>query len=324
MIHYAVTLNELIAAINAALGTQARQDSWWGRAHADFRRAIRTKVHDKRKAYWSEVKGAFIALQHDKCAYCELPMPQGSKSRIAYDVEHHRPKSSTSPWPDAKTAQALSISYQVGAGRARGYPELAHHPFNYVAACKVCNSPYKGDFFPILGTAHPSSYLIDELNRREEPAIPLPLGDWGEDPEGFLTFEGFIAMPRHQSGPRRLRAQVVIDFFELNRRADLLLGRAATIALLYQHLKEVAQPDLAADVAEAQSWVDADTHEAAPYAAAARAFKALYDADRPRAVEAVRLANRYISTKSSTLARQLASGLPGQVKSMSQVLAALA
>ena len=323
MIHYQATLGQLVGAINATLGTVAKQNSWWYRAHSDFVRAVKQRTHIAKQAYWSEIKDAYITLQCNKCAYCETPMPEGSKALIAYDVEHHRPKSRTSAWPDAKKRQSLAIDYHVGSGRSRGYPELAHHPYNYAVACKVCNSPYKGSFFPILGKADDASYVVAVLNKHEHPTIPLPLGDWGEDPSAFLTFEGFIAVPASADAQSRKRAQVVIDFFELNRRPDLLLGRATAIVVAYQHLKELRDPDLATDVAMAQSWVDSDLREAAPYASAVRAFKHLFDTDEAKAREVARLANRYISKKSPSLAQSLTSKPAGSFKSMDGVLAAL-
>lgn len=297
MIHYALDHQALIDAINQELGSQAKQDSWWRRAHADFQRAVQERRFEKTHAYWSEIKGAFIELQHHKCAYCERPMAQGPNRAIDYDVEHHRPKSQTQAWPDAATVQRLKITYQVGQGRARGYPELAHQPSNYAVACKVCNSPLKADHFPLLGQAHQDSYDIAELNRVEQPAIPLPLGDWGEDPSGFLDFEGFVAVAGSADPAQRLRAQVVIDFFELNLRPDLLLGRAQAIALLHEHLRETQQPVLAHDVAQAQAWLQADLADSAPYAAAARAFAKLNGRNPARAREVARLAHQYLASK---------------------------
>lgn len=323
MIHYPVTLSELVSAIDSALGTAKRRQAWWAKAHSDFLRAVNERTHDAKKAYWSEIKEAYITLQCSKCAYCETPMPQGSKALIAYDVEHHRPKSATTHWPTAEMIKLLGITYTVNAGRSRGYPELAHHPYNYAVACKVCNSPYKSSFFPILGKPDATSYVVAQLNKQEHPAIPLPLGEWGEDPGLFLTFEGFIAVPASNDQLLRKRAQVVIDFFELNRRPDLLLGRATAIVVAYQHLKELKQPDLASDVAMAQAWVDGDLSQTAPFAAAVRAFKLLYDTDESRAREIVRLANSYISKKSPNLAQSLASKPPNSLRSMKAVLAAL-
>ncbi len=323
MIHYPVTLTELVSAIDSALGTAKRRQAWWAKAYGDFLRAVNQRTHNAKQTYWTDIKEAYITLQCNKCAYCETPMPQGSKALIAYDVEHYRPKSATTPWPTAEMIKSLGITYKVNAGRSRGYPELAHHPYNYAVACKVCNSPYKSSFFPILGKPDANSYDVAHLNKQEHPAIPLPLGDWGEDPGSLLTFEGFIAVPASNDELLRERAQVVIDFFELNRRPDLLLGRATAIVVAYQHLKELKHPDLASDVAMAQSWVDGDLSQTAPFASAVRAFKILFDTDEPRARTVARLANSYISKKSPALAQSLTSKPGGSLQSMAAVLAAL-
>jgi hypothetical protein len=150
--------------------------------------------------------------------------------------------------------------------------------------------------------------------------VPAPTG---EDPSQFLTFEGYIAVPASNDEQLRKRAQVVIDFFELNRRPDLLLGRATAIVLTYQHLKELNQLDLAPDVETARSWVDADLRQTAPFASAVRSFKVLFDTDEPLAREVARLANSYISKKSSALAQSLTSKPVGSSQSMYDVLAAL-
>ncbi|PTT76010.1 hypothetical protein DBR42_27700 [Pelomonas sp. HMWF004] len=297
---------QLIAAINRELGTPAKQDGWWSRAHTNFQSAVRTRKFDASQAYWSEVKGAFIALQSHKCAYCETPMPQGQRKKVAYDVEHYRPKSRTQAWPTQTIRRDLGITYRVNAGRRRGYPELAHHAWNYAVACKVCNSPYKSDYFPLLGRCNGASHSPLTLNLTELPAIPLPLGTWGEDPEAFLTFHGFIAVPKAGlKGDMLKRTQVVIDFFELNRRPDLLLGRAATIGLLYRNLREMQHPHLARNAAEAQSWVDQQLSSEAPYAAAARAFRALHLAAPGQAKTVAQLAQRYVHSKDSALAQSL-------------------
>src|SRR5687768_11362929 len=82
------------------------------------RAARRTRQARQRKRFtgegiWSEVKGVYMALQRHKCAYCERPMAQSAHANIEYDVEHFRPKSRVTPWPDPKTAKDLRIRYKV-------------------------------------------------------------------------------------------------------------------------------------------------------------------------------------------------------------------
>lgn len=317
MIHYRIAHADLIAEVDR------ESSQWWAKAYADTRNAIRSRTHDTTRQYWSEIKWAFMRLQHYKCAYCEKPLAEGRKAAIDYDIEHHRPKSRCLPWPDAKTREHLAIDYDVATGRARGYPELAYHLHNYAVTCKVCNSPYKHDFFPILGKPDAKGYVPIALNQAEQPVVPMPLGEWGEDPGAFLDFEGFIVVPRASAPASRRRAEILIDFFELNRRTDLLVGRATTIALVYQFNEEVRQPSLAASSAEAQSWLDAALSDAAPYAGAARAFCGRYREDRTKARDIARLALKFVARKNVDLGASLLSRLPARTLSFDQLMQAV-
>lgn len=299
MIAYPITTAELVAAI------ERESPKWLSKAHKDTLAARATQRYDSRKNYWGDIKQAFISVQCSKCAYCEKPMAEGEKSNIDYDVEHHRPKSRCRPWPDAKTKHRLKIDYVLNNGRNRGYPELAFHPYNYIVACKVCNSPYKSDYFPLIGRPHESSFDPIELNQMEEPVIPMPLGDWGEDPADFLDFEGFVAVAKSGDLKRKKRAEAFIDFFELNRRPDLLVGRAVLVLLCYYALREVKEPDLARDKQEAQKWVDGYCASGTGYSAVAKSFVKLF-ADRPQlAKEYAQIAMVYVNRKSKRLGNAL-------------------
>jgi 5-methylcytosine-specific restriction endonuclease McrA len=299
MIAYPVTNDELVNAINSESTT------WFSRAYIDTLLARETQKYDSTKSYWGDIKQAFIKLQSSKCAYCEKPMAEGEKSNIDYDVEHHRPKSGCSPWPDAKTKKRLKIDYVLNQGRDRGYPELAFHPFNYIVACKVCNSPYKSDYFPLLGKPNENSFDPVELNQSEEPVIPMPLGTWGEDPSDFLDFEGFVAVAKSSDPKRRKRAEAFIDFFELNRRPDLLVGRAVLILLCYYALREVKDLDLAKNKTEAQGWVDDYCAPGTGYSAVAQAFVKLFAAKPKLAREYAQIAMVYVNRKSKRLGNAL-------------------
>ena len=302
MIHYKIDQAKLVSEIDK----ESPNGIWWKKAKREFDRSIAAGAHDPNKEYWGEVKGAFMRLQNYKCVYCETPLAQGEKAKIDYDVEHHRPKSRVKPWPNSKTRKQLGITYSVSSGRGQGYPELAHHPYNYSVACKVCNSPYKSDYFPILGVPSAAGVFdLTLLNRGERTAIPLPLGDWGEDPSGFLTFHGFVAIPAGADQISKRRAEIVIDFFELNRRPDLLLGRAAAIAQIYSYLREVQLPNLAIDSVEATRWVDNAISDSAPYSAASRAFYDLFKNSPGKAKEIAKISARYIERKDPGLAAGL-------------------
>jgi hypothetical protein len=72
---------------------------------------------------WKVAKNQLRAESDGKCAYCE-----GKASHVAHgDVEHYRPKSK--------------------------YWWLAYCYDNYLYACQVCNQSYKGNEFPVSGSA---------------------------------------------------------------------------------------------------------------------------------------------------------------------------
>src|ERR1700722_7822794 len=75
MIHYKIDREKLQAEIEK----EQSKDKWWGKAYREFKKAIDTQTHDKKCEYWTEIKGAYIRLQHNKCAYCERPMAKGIK-----------------------------------------------------------------------------------------------------------------------------------------------------------------------------------------------------------------------------------------------------
>jgi 5-methylcytosine-specific restriction endonuclease McrA len=264
------------------------------------RAARRTRQARQRKRFtgegiWSEVKGVYMALQHHKCAYCERPMAEGSHANIEYDVEHFRPKSRVTPWPDAKTAKELRIRYKVRNGVAKGYPLLAHDPHNYVVTCKVCNSPLKADHFPIDGTPSEAGSDLAKLDADEKPLLLFPIGSTGPSPEELITFEGILPVPAKRSGHDRKRAQVTIDFFRLHLRTELRDARAHLLVMLWNNL-ERAQQGSSEQRQRARDVLVAARQNFFPHAACARAFLDLYARDPAKAeayyLEAQRLMAR--------------------------------
>lgn len=251
------------------------------------RAATRTRQARKQKRFtgpgiWSEVKRVYMALQHHKCAYCERPMAEGPHANIEYDVEHFRPKSRVTPWPDPKTAKELPIRYKVRSGATKGYPHLAHDPHNYVVTCKVCNSPLKADHFPIEGTASTAGSDIAKLNAEEKPLLIYPLGMTDPGPEALITFEGVLPVPARRSGHDRKRAQVTIDFFRLHLRTDLRDARAQLLVLLWDKL-QLEQKGTSEQRRLAREAISALRQSEAPHAGCARAFLELYARDPAQA-----------------------------------------
>src|SRR5215203_5760547 len=106
MIRYSVTEADLRNAIQAAAAT------WL--AEADRR----TAAFKKKRRYfeppnptWSAIKGVYMKLQHNKCAYCERRLEGPEYGRVEHDVEHFRPKNAVKVWPTPTQANARAIAY---------------------------------------------------------------------------------------------------------------------------------------------------------------------------------------------------------------------
>ncbi|MDC3378764.1 hypothetical protein OAX78_00595 [Planctomycetota bacterium] len=285
MIRYRVTQAQLRKLINE------EKPSWRTRAQdltAESKREGRFVGHgSKNSGIWSEIKKVFMRLQHHKCAYCEKPMPEEEEGepgydKNEYDIEHYRPKNQVRGWPNQETISRREIDYEnsIGRGATRGYHLLAHDPLNYVASCKTCNSPYKGDRFPIAGTADRYEQSPTKLKRLEKPLLPLPFGTWGEDPERLLTFYGPVAVPAAKSGGRNLRGRVIVDFFNLNGRADLVRQRANLVALLFPYLE---MRRLGTASPQVDDFLEAALSDGGPFASCARAFADLHDTELAKA-----------------------------------------
>jgi hypothetical protein len=223
MIRYNVTSDDLFMMI------ELRVPGWLTQAKKKTARFKKSKCYREKSGTWSPVKPVFIELQHGKCAYCERKLEEGALGKIEWDVEHFRPKSKVRLWPPQGTGSRKTFPFGTGSASAKGYYLLPYHPLNYLASCKVCNSPLKSDFFPIAAPRRSFSEPDPRKLLKERPFLPYPLTDLDEDPETLLTFQGFICVPVDGSGDRRNRALVTIAFFGLNDRDTLLKDRAEMI-----------------------------------------------------------------------------------------------
>jgi hypothetical protein len=275
MIRYAITQKELEARISALDAT------WLTRARARTRRQRKAGRYEG-KGIWSEIKRVYMELQHYKCAYCERSLEMDWSADVEHDVEHFRPKGAVTPWPDAAARKRRGLKLVVRTGSRRGYPLLAHSPLNYLVSCKVCNTAHKANHFPIAGTTSSMQEDVLALNARERPLLLFPLGDWGDEPEQVLTFEGCVPLPAKKSGHGRRRAQVCIELFELDTRGTLLFDRALALDLLWFWLDK-QRTGTKAEQVEASVMVEALTSERSSQAACARAFVQLYHRDLARA-----------------------------------------
>ncbi|HEV3468980.1 MAG TPA: hypothetical protein VG148_06635 [Pyrinomonadaceae bacterium] len=107
--------------------------------------------------FWKAAKKQLKVETNGKCAYCEAPV----KAVAHGDVEHFRPKSV--------------------------YWWLAYCYDNYLFSCQICNQSFKGDKFPLEGTAMaldpplPSKMTPAQVKALAQRLAPDPL----VDAEGF-------------------------------------------------------------------------------------------------------------------------------------------
>lgn len=297
MIHYPVNQQEFEARIDLESPT-------WRKRAGKRTQGHRKSGRFKGTGIWSEIKRVYMEFQHYKCAYCERALEKNWSANVEYDVEHFRPKGRVTPWPTPEHRKRRGIRYTARHGATGGYPLLAHSYRNYLAACAVCNSAHKRDHFPISGTADPTWEDVPALNQKERPLLPYPLGDWGEDPERFLTFSGCVPIPVSRSGPAHRRGQACIDLFELDTRGRLLTERAHVLVLLWPHL-EKRRSGSKAEQTKAQDWLDAITAARMPHAGCARAFVRLYQNDLPHAREHYEAACELVKGKEPKLYEKL-------------------
>ena len=295
MIRHPITLQELRDRIEA-------EAPGWSRRAARRTEKFRTAgKYEEASNIWSEIKAVYMRLQSYKCAYCERRLAsEDFGGAIEHDLEHYRPKGPVPAWPSAQIATERGISYRFATGGAfpDGYYLLAYHPFNYATACKKCNSPLKSSFFPVAGPRGSASDDPTTL-QPELPFLLYPIGDLDpDDPEEVLTFDGILPVPKIQRGPRQRRAQVTVDFFELDQREELWRGRAKVIVALFIALRALQnEPEQRAREIATRA-VTTLLSSASEHTNCARSFRALYDRDPQRAEEIAELAQAYLDSQS--------------------------
>ncbi len=308
MIRIEVSDQSLLTAI------RKKKAGWLTTAKAKAAAALQAGKVDEGGGTWSEIKEVFILLQGFKCVYCEFPMPKvdsssAEKVAVDYDVEHFRPKNRVTPWPSpkdlARRPGIRDYQQEVRSGSPAGYLRLAYDPFNYVVSCKVCNSSYKADRFPIAGKPQTRRKARKTLDPREKPLLLFPFGENADDPGQFLAFLGPTLQALPAAGYERLRAQVVIDFFELDTREGLLEGRCWMIQCLWARLEERESSDLTKRARSEEFLLSVRNGHQQLHTACGRAFIELYDADRPSAQACYDAAVGYLNSKDPAIFRVL-------------------
>lgn len=152
-------------------------------------------------AYWrtADVRGSLRATCGHACAYCGDQI-----GRTGEDVEHFRPK----------------IPYWF----------LAYSFDNYLSSCRRCNSSRKGNKFPLMPGAS-RAQNVAQLGV-EMPALLDPAHDDVLDALQIECSSGRYHWVPNPNAPANIqtRAKTTIEFFHLNRDAELVRARANAIA----------------------------------------------------------------------------------------------
>lgn len=270
MIRHPYDSTEVEAAIAAV------DSGWKKKAAARIRKFVDLGRYEEASAIWSVVKPVYMRLQHNKCVFCEQQLEGGLYGPVAWDLEHFRPKGELALWPDPVRHADLVYGQGLGAASATGYYWLAYELRNYAASCKVCNTRFKLNYFPVGAGRGAVADPVDALLHSEQPLLCYPLGDLDEDPEDLVTFMLTTAVPKQKTGPGALRGQVIIDFFGLNLRDHIHRDRARMIgaagSLLLERDRGTASPAQLRALALLQ-----ERH--VPHAGCIRAFLKLWEDD---------------------------------------------
>jgi hypothetical protein len=279
MIRVDTTPAAVIDAVNAI------KPKWIGKADKLTAAFVAAKKYEESSPMWSEVKPAFMALQNNKCIFCERQFESELYGKIEFDLEHFRPKSSVLGWPVAGR-HSYTYKFPTGGDNPAGYYWLPYALSNYAASCKVCNSNLKSNFFPVAG---PRITEPGDL-AGEKALLCYPLGDADVDPEELVTFIATTAVPKAKTGPKRRRGQIIIDFFDLNKREQLHRERANMIIILGNALFNVANG--LGDETDEQL-IASLVEPIYPHTNCLRAFRAVWAKDRTFALKALKACKAY-------------------------------
>lgn len=287
MIKYDITTPQLEAAVDSLAPT------WRKRAAARTKRFVKAKGYKEVKPIWSEVKSAFMLAQMNKCVFCERQFESELYGKIEFDLEHFRPKASVAAWP-ARGKHSYTYPFVTGDESTLGYYWLAYDLTNYAASCKICNSNLKSSYFPIAGTRTTSPGNLEH----EQPFLSYPIGNRDADPEDLITFVATTAVPKAPAGQDRRRGEVMIDFFDLNKREELHRQRASMIIILGGALANIAFGN--GDDAD-QELATRIIEKRFPHTNCVRAFRSLWDSDRDFAHRVLGACKTFYASSAGTI-----------------------
>lgn len=117
------------------------------------------------------VKAALVAMQHEKCAFCEAKPLHVSDG----DVEHFRPKGAVRQ-TDSEPMQRP------------GYYWLAYDWQNLLFSCERCNRRHKKNRFPLTDPARRARSPRDVL----DDEAPVFIDPSAEDPEQYISYREHV------------------------------------------------------------------------------------------------------------------------------------
>lgn len=294
MIRYVISPAELEKRVNTTV------NNWLARAKVFTEKAKKAKKAVEGVGIWSEIKPLFLAIQGNKCIYCERMLPSSELGLVEHDVEHYRPKNRVTEWPAAKDLKALGVAaypFPTGMAAPTGYFSLAFALSNYAAACKTCNSALKADRFPIAGKRAVPPVTPAKL-KAEKPFLLLPLAKGEEDPEKLIGFNGILPIPlvKDKTAFSHQRARVTIDFFRLAspaRESDLLMDRLRSLSQ-YAMMRDRLKGASAAKKKQLGTMLKGLEAGTQPHASCVRAYARLCDKEPAQAKAMADLFDRLI------------------------------
>jgi hypothetical protein len=101
---------------NAVVEAEVRaiDRTWFEKAKKRTRKFIDVGRFEDAAPIWSTVKAAFMRLQQNKCLFCERQFENPDYGKIEFDIEHFRPKSSVSAWPDPVRQPKIKYRFRQG------------------------------------------------------------------------------------------------------------------------------------------------------------------------------------------------------------------
>lgn len=268
---------------------RAEDARWFEKAKKRAESLVRLGCYDEKSSIWSSAKPAFMQLQMNKCVYCERQFENKEFGAIEFDLEHFRPKGAVKVWPDPQVHPNLSYGIHTGHASGTGYYWLAYDLQNYAASCKVCNTIFKLDYFPVSHARGSATHPVAAL-ASEKPFLCYPIGTIDDDPEDLVTFRVTTAVPAQKSGHGRQRGRIIIDFFGLNDREVLHRERARMISIFGGALLAESKGHATSHDKQLISKMGSSM---LPHSACLRAFRKFWAANATLAEEAYQLCREY-------------------------------